>query len=221
MHRTPKWLLTAVYVLVFSSFAGLGAVQAQTTDEQVTAVCIVAFETAPYVEYLTQEEIAEIEALVEDPAEPPPPEIVGYPDPETGSCATENGELKDYDPDVYTPVCIPSGPERDGPLVVQWALTHYIIPESDVILADPVTGACPGSGTGETGENDDAAAKQDSSDDGTGTGEIGESETTALPDTGAGVVPVDASGQYISASILLAALCLLGAGVGAVHTRTR
>ena len=139
MYRVPRSLFVAVWLTAVASFAGTGAVQAQ----ELTAVCVSSFESPIHVEYLTDEQIAEIEALVEDPAEPPPPEIVGYPDPETGSCATENGELKDYDPDVYTPVCVPSGPEGAGPLIVQLAINHYLPAYDAVILADPVTGACP------------------------------------------------------------------------------
>lgn len=143
MFRSSTWLFIATLTTTLLSFAGIGTVQGEDGDDALIAVCISSFEDPIHVEWLTEEQIAEIEALVEDPFEPPPPKIVGYPDPETGSCATENGELKDYDPDVYTPICVPSGPDRNGPLIVQLAINHYLPAYHNLVLADPVTGACP------------------------------------------------------------------------------
>ncbi len=225
MHP-PMRLLVAVaaITLLLTGLAG-GSVAAQ--DGDLTPVCIEAFETAPYVEYLTDEQIAELEATVDDGTDIPPPKIVGYPDPETGSCATVNGELPEYDPNVYTPICVPSGPDRDGPLVVQWALTHFLPAFSDPILADPETGACPGEdgpSTGEdgsSGEDEGASSGDDGSaaeaeDAASGTA----SETTALPRTGAGATAPDASGQVMPAALLLIAATLVGAGIVTWHWRS-
>jgi hypothetical protein len=194
----------AAITLMLTGMAG-GSVAAQ--DGETTPVCIEAFETAPYVEYLTDDQIAELEATEDDGTDIPPPKIVGYPDPETGSCATENGDLKEYNPDVYTPICVPSGPERDGPLVVQWALTHYLTPASDVVLADPETGACPGDEGTSTGDDDASGGDED-----TGTGDDS-GNVSELPETGAGTMAENASGQAASIGLLVVAAILSGAGI--------
>lgn len=147
MYRVPGWLFIAVSVAALSSFAGVGAAHAQDSGESLTAVCVSSFESPIVVRYLTDEQITAIEALVDDGTDIPPPKIVGYPDPETGSCATENGELKAYDPEHTTPICVPSGPEGNGPLIVMFYSNHYLpsyAAYNDVILADPETGVCPG-----------------------------------------------------------------------------
>lgn len=191
--------------LALAALGGGTTVAAQ--DGELTPVCIQAFETAPYVAWLTDAEIEEINQLEQDPAEPPVPEIVGYPDPETGSCATENGELKDYNPDVYTPVCVPSGPDHDGPLVVQWVYSIYAVPEAGVILADPETGACPGDEDASTGDEDTSGGDED-----TGTGDDS-GEVSDLPRTGAGAMAADAAHQAMPITLLLAAVVLFGAGI--------
>lgn len=144
MRRVIFGMLSAfALLLTVSSLSGMGAAQAQESGD-LTPVCVVGFESPVVVLYLTQAEIDEIEAewAAYDYTESPPPRITGYPDPATESCATENGVLKDYDPAFSTPVCVPSGPERDGPLVPQFVSNRYLPAYENVILADPVTGAC-------------------------------------------------------------------------------
>lgn len=51
--------------------------------------------------------------------------------------------LEAYDPETSTPICVPSGPEGNGPLIVEFAWNQYLPAYVDVILADQVTGACP------------------------------------------------------------------------------
>ena len=201
-----------------SAMVKVGGANAQESDGSLTAVCLLTFESAPAVYYLTEEEIAELDTdePMNNPVGWPAPSIVGYPDPATGSCATENGELMDYDPVHYTPICVPSGPERNGPLVVQWALTHYLEPwltgpdAIDIILADPETGACPLDGTseplpGESGGADiDAGAAESSGSAEVATGgtdsEDGSVSVSDLPNTGIG------TSSNGSESMLLAAL---------------
>lgn len=155
MRRTTFGMLLAVgLLLAVSASSGVDVAQAQGADGDLIPVCVQGFESTPGVEYLTQAQIDEIEATwaAYDNKDIPPPRITGYPDPATGSCATENGVPIDYDPAVYTLVCVGSGPEGDGPLVPRLAISRYLTAESDVVLADPETGACP-----EQGAADDAA----------------------------------------------------------------
>lgn len=132
-------------LLVISAFSSMGTAQAQGSDEGLIPVCVQGFESTPGCKYLTQAQIDEIEATwaAYDQSDIPPPQITGYPDPATGSCATESGVPVDYDPEFYTLVCVGSGPEGDGPLVPQLAINHYLGGADDIILADPETGACP------------------------------------------------------------------------------
>lgn len=143
-HVISVRLAALALLLVMTAFSGMGTTQAQGSDKGLIPVCVQAFESPVYVDYLTQAQIDEIEATwaAYDQSDIPPPQITGYPDPTTESCATENGVLKDYDPAFSTPVCVPSGPERDGPLVPQFVSNHYLPAYEDVILADPETGAC-------------------------------------------------------------------------------
>lgn len=132
-------LLLAVFAL-----SGSAAAQAQGSGEGLIPVCVQGFESTPGVQYLTQAQIDEIEATgaAYDQSDIPPPQVTGYPDPATGSCATENGVPVDFDPEFFTLVCVGSGPGGDGPLVPQLAINHYLGNADDVILADPATGAC-------------------------------------------------------------------------------
>ena len=148
--------------------------------QETIPVCIQGFEGTPGVKYLTEEIIADIEATVEDPRESASPKVVGYPDPATGSCATENGSLLEYDPEIYTPICVPSGAEGDGPLVVQFAINHYLSEDSGVIYADPDTGSCA--------EVDTSGSAPGGGDSDSGTDE---GSTSELPDTGAGIITGD------------------------------
>lgn len=143
MYRAPRLLAILASIATLALFSSVGIAHAQGTGESLTAVCVIAFEAPEHVRHLTDEEIERINGLEQDPFEPPVPEIVGYPDPQTGSCATENGVLKAYDPETSTPICVPSGPEGNGPLIVEFAWNQYLPGYVDVILADPVTGACP------------------------------------------------------------------------------
>ncbi len=148
--------------------------------QETIPVCIQGFEEGPGVQYRTQEQIADIEATVADPGESAPPKVVGYPDPATGSCATENGELLEYDPEFFTPICVPSGAEGDGPLVVQFAIPHFLTGASGVIYADPDTGSCAEEDTSESapgGGNSNADTDED--------------PTSTLPNTGAGIITGD------------------------------
>lgn len=165
MRRITFGLLSAVALLLtMSAQAGMGAAQAQETDDTLIPVCVENFESPVHVEYLTQAEIDGIEAewAAYDNSDIPPPRIVGSPDPATESCATENGVLRTYDPAFFTPVCVPSGPEGDGPLVPQFVSNHYLPGYGDVILADPVTGACDQDGAVEP---DDIGTDPVASDD--------------------------------------------------------
>jgi hypothetical protein len=200
-------LILAAIAAMALALTGLGGGSVAAQDGELTPVCVKAFEDAPHTEWLTDAPIEEINQLEQDPAEPPVPEIVGYPDPETGSCATENGKLKDYDPNVYTPVCVPSGPDRGGPLVVQWVDSIYAVPEAGVILADPETGACPGDEDASTDDEDTSGGDED-----TGTGDDSR-EVSDLPRTGAGAMTPDASEQAAPIALLLVATVLFGAGV--------
>jgi len=146
MRRVIFVMLSAfALLLTVSALSGVGTVRAQASDDDLIPVCVQAFESPVYVDYLTQAQIDEIEAewAAYDYSDIPPAQIIGYPDPATESCATENGVLKAYDPEFFTPVCVPSGPERDGPLVPQFVSNHYLPGYEDVILTDPGTGACP------------------------------------------------------------------------------
>lgn len=143
MLRVPRSLFIITTMAALSSIACVGVAQAQESDGSLTAVCISSFESPIRPAYLTDEQIEEINQLEQDPLEPPVPEIVGYPDPLTGSCATEDGVLIPYDPELNTPICVPSGPERNGPLVVVLAINHYLPGYENVVFADPVTGVCP------------------------------------------------------------------------------
>jgi len=145
MCRGSKLLLIVAAIAALSSFGGVDAAQAQAAVESLTAVCLFSFESPIQVVYLTDDEITEIIQLERDPSEIPLPEIVGFPDLATGSCATENGELLDYDPKFTTPICVPSGPDGDGPLIVMFYSNHYLpsyAAYNNVIFADSVTGAC-------------------------------------------------------------------------------
>jgi hypothetical protein len=57
-------------------------------------VCVQWFESPVLVEYFTQAQIDEIEATwaAYDYSDIPPPQIMGYPDPATGSCAPQAGD---------------------------------------------------------------------------------------------------------------------------------
>jgi len=146
MRRVTFGMLSAfALLLTVSASEGTDAVQAQASGDDLIPVCVQWFESPVLVEYFTQSQIDEIETTwaAYDYSDIPPPQIMGYPDPATESCATENGALKDYDPAFSTPICVPSGSERDGPLVPQFESNHYLRGYQDVILADPVTGACP------------------------------------------------------------------------------
>ena len=221
----PNRLLLAAVAAIALLLTSLAGSSVAAQDGDLTPVCVKAFEAAPHTEWLTDAQIEEMNQLEQDPAEPPIPEIVGYPDPETGSCATENGELKDYDPDVYTPVCVPSGPNRDGPLVVQWVYSIYAVPEAGMILADPETGACPGDeGAGaESGdEGDDGASTGDDTssgaDDEAASGDS--SGATTLPRTGSGAMASQASEKAAPIAMLLAAATLFGAGIVTRRSRS-
>ena len=140
-----------------------------TDDGELIPICVQYFESAPSVQYLTEAQIDEIEAIwaAYDQSDIPPPQITGYPDPATGSCATENGVPIDYDPDSYTLICVPSGPEGTGPLVPQLAINQYLQESEDVILADPDTGDCSpdDASSPEPGEGDDGATVDPTSAD--------------------------------------------------------
>lgn len=204
LQRVPKLLVIAMSVIALSTFTGSAA--AQEGEETLTAVCIQGFEEPIHVEYLTDAQIAEIEGLEQDPNESPVPQIVGFPDPATGSCATENGELMEYDPDLTTPICVPSGP-RGETFVVQFVANRYLPSYENVILADPETGACPdgestepigddtmsedeptADETGEVGNDaDDSTTDAGMTDDDTVVADHDASEVIGLPNTGSGI----------------------------------
>ncbi len=156
MYRLSKMLLIVAAMVALSAFARAGGSLAQGTDEPLIAVCVIAFEAPEHVRYLTDDQIERINQLERDPAEPPPPEIVGFPDPATGSCSTVNGELKAYNPETSTPICVPSGSDGNGPFIVEFAWNQYLPAYVDVILADPVTGACTNQLTPVPGDDSDA-----------------------------------------------------------------
>lgn len=219
---------------------GSGSVAAQEGEATLTSVCVQGFEQPIRVMYLTDEQIADIEQQVDDPGEPPGLEIVRYPDPETGSCATENGELMDYDPDLTTPICVPSGLRGEGPLVVQFAPNHYLPAYGDVILADPETGACSDGESDDPVDNDtvddsaanngtiadgaadagnevdtgDVSATNDgTTDDGVADADDEAGEATELPNTGVGVTTQQQGLGWLSAVLAGGASLMLAGGV--------
>lgn len=195
--------MTRILLGVLSAFALFLTMSVPASAQETIPVCIQGFEDTPGVQYLTEAQIAEIEATVPDPNEPAPPKVVGYPDPATGSCATENGELMEYDPAIYTPICVPSGPDGDGPLVVQFGINHYLEGATDVIYADPVTGSCAEEDTSESapgGGNSDA--------------DTDEGATSGLPNTGAGIAAGnDHPALMIILGLASASALLFGAGL--------
>lgn len=199
----------AMLALLLAMTTGPVAAQDGEGEPGLTSVCVQGFEEPIHVEYLTDEQITEIEQQVDDPSEPPGPEIVGYPDPETGSCATENGELKEYDPEVSTPICVPSGLQSEGPLVVQFVSNQYLPAYNDPILADPETGACP--------VQESAGDGDDSTDDGTADdGAVADNDSAAvseLPDTGAGVAAQQQGLSGLAALLAVSASMLLAGGL--------
>lgn len=177
-----------------------------TNDRNLIPVCVQSFEAAPSVQYLNQAQIDEIETTwaAYDESDIPPSQITGYPDSATGSCATENGEPIDYDPDTYTLICVPSGPEGDGQLVPQLAINQYLQGAEDVILADPDTGGCspedplsPAPGEGEDGATGGSASEDTAGEDvaaETNTTDIDEGEDNITAGTGSdGNEPENAS----------------------------
>lgn len=230
LRYVPRWLVTAVSVVVLSTAGGEVAL-AQEGEETLKAVCVQGFEDPIHVEYLTDAQIADIDGLEQDPSEPPVPQTVGYPDPATGSCATENGELMEYDPEITTPICVSAGP-RGETLVVQFVANHYLTAYDNVILADPETGACPDQDVAETPSDDsvttgDEVTGQNGSDsdtDTTGASTTSGSETvetTALPKTGTGAVVTQTNRHLVEAGLLLSTLVLAGAGHFLVRARLR
>ncbi|HYH11140.1 MAG TPA: hypothetical protein VD789_02205, partial [Thermomicrobiales bacterium] len=199
---------------------------------ELIPVCVQGFESTPHVQYLTQAQIDEIEATWADydQSDIPPPQITGYPDPATRSCATENGVPIDYDPEIYTLVCVASGPEGDGPLVPQLAINHYLDTDT-AILADPDTGACSQDETtddeeaGSSEETGDSATEDASGESVSGDGSEGaerdgadddDGEVTSLPSTGVGVTATEADSPA-----LVLALGGFAALVGFVTLRLR
>jgi len=174
---------------LFAAFALLLTMSVPASAQETIPVCIQVFEGLPGVQYLTEEQIAEIEAIVEDPQESAPPKVVGYPDPATGSCATENGELLEYDPEFSTPICVPSGADGNGPLVVQFVFTHYLPAVEDPIFADPETGSCVQEETTEDETTPDESESGTDTDENTGSGTNTAADTASeLPNTGTGTV---------------------------------
>ena len=176
-----------IIVSTLSAFALLITMWGTASAQEAIPVCIQGFEGTPGVEYYTEAQIAEIEAVVDGPGDIPSPKVTGYPDPATGSGATENGELMEYDSEFFTPICVLSGPEGDGPRVVQFAINHYLTEESEVIYAAPVTGSC-----------DDDSSESVPDQNGTDA-DAQDGSTTELPNTGVGAISAgDGDGALVS-----------------------